>query len=177
MERKVLMSVRKGGFAVQTSVLSPKEVSVLLSAPVLVRREGGMCKTAVRRFHSSCEWDAHTATEPVWIQLTSIPWFKPLWWCKTYTTLGVISTPFRHLAYRRHFFSLRSIALLSCPLYGEPTLPRREVATAQDALCKLLSKLPASQRSAEELPGSCEREQDCPKGAAGSEPRKSCAAA
>lgn len=51
----------------------------------------------------SCHW---ASMRQAWIQLTSIPWFKPLWWYKRwrYTTLGVISTLFRHLAYWRHLF-------------------------------------------------------------------------
>lgn len=77
------MSVREGGFATQTFVPSPKEAPSLFSAPNLLRREGGMCKTAVRMFQSSCVWDLHTALplsqyeasmNPAHIH----PWFKPL---------------------------------------------------------------------------------------------------
>lgn len=60
------MLVREGAFAAQTFTPTPREVLGLSSVPILFRsderekknrkpvREGGTCKTAVKRFHSSC---------------------------------------------------------------------------------------------------------------------------
>lgn len=108
-------------------------------------REGGMCKTAVRGFHSSCVWDVHPALPlsqyELGMNLGPIQvWSKPQRWGKRWryqrqTTLGIVSNHFRHLAWGI-YFSLREIVLLSnCLLYGDPTLAGREVATA--ARCPL----------------------------------------
>lgn len=89
------MSVREGGFAARSFVASPKEVPGLLRAPIWLRREGEMCKTAVRRFHSSCVWDVQRALplsqyEASMNPAPTHPWFKALWWHKRwrYTNTG-----------------------------------------------------------------------------------------